>query len=124
MAPNSIFSGIMIVILTVITGYADAQGAIWASKIWENDRLNPDALWRAGLGFGIGIAVYFVTLKFLRNVGVVSPEMQTIIYMVIMLITVAVVSRTFFTWQPVDQGVAIAVLVGMVWLSIRTGTHA
>ena len=124
MSPNNIFSGIMIVILTVITGYADAQGAIWASKIWENDRLNPDALWRAGLGFGVGIAVYFVMLRFLRNVGVVTPEVQTGIYMIVMLVTVALVSRAFFTWQLFDQILGVALVLGMIWLSIRTASAA
>ena len=121
MSPDRIFSFVMIIVLTLISGLADAQGAIWASKIWDNDRLNPDALWRAALGFGVGIAVYFITVRFLRNVGVVSPELQTAIYMVVMLVSVALVSRAFFTWQPVDQGVAVAILVGIVWLSVRTG---
>ncbi len=124
MSPDRIFSFFMIIVLTLISGVADAQGAIWASKIWDNDRLNPDALWRAALGFGVGIAVYFITVRFLRNVGVVSPELQTAIYLGVMLVSVALVSRQFFAWQPVDQAVAVAVLVGIVWLSVRTGAAA
>jgi hypothetical protein len=38
-----------------------------------------------------------------------------------MIISVALVSRQFFTWQIIDQAVAVAVVAGVVWLAVRTG---
>lgn len=121
MSPDKLFSAFMIVVLTLISGFADAQGALWAAKIWDNDRLNTDALLRATLGFGVGIGVYFLTIRFLRNVGIVSPEIQTTLYMLVMIVTVALVNRDFFRWQTVDQAVALALVGGVVWLAVRTG---
>lgn len=120
MSPDRLFSLIMILVLTVVSGIADAQGALWASRIWDNDRLNPDALLKATLGFGVGIGVYFIMVRFLRTVGVVSPEIQTAVYMMIMIVAVALVSRQFFAWNPLDQAVAVAILAGLVWLTVRT----
>ncbi len=121
MSLNTLFNAVMIIVLTLITGFADAQGALWAARIWDNDRLNLDALLRASLGFGVGILVYFLTIRFLRNVGIISPEIQTAIYMLVMIVAVAVVSRAFFRWQTIDQVVALVLVAGVVWLAVRTG---
>lgn len=121
MFDNKIISGIIIILLTLVSGFADAQGALWASRVWDNNRLNGDALWRATLSFAVGIGLYFIMVRFLRNVGIVSPEIQTAIYMLVMIIAVALVSRQFFTWQTIDQAVAVAVVAGVVWLAVRTG---
>ncbi len=119
---DRLFSILAIIGLTLASGLADAQGAIWASRIWDNNRFNLDALLRASLGFAVGVGLFFITIRFFRQVGIVSPEIQTAIYLGGMLISVALFSRTFFRWSPVDQVVALIVLAGIIWLAVRTET--
>lgn len=123
MPTERLFSIIAIAALTLISGIADAQGALWASRLWDNDRFNVAAMLRSALGFGASVGVYFLTIRFFRNLGIVAPELQTAIYIGGTLITVALFSRVFFRWQTVDQVVAVLVLVGIVWLSVRTAAE-
>jgi len=53
--------------------------------------------------------------------GIVAPEIQTLIWFSITILGVAIISRSFFRWQTIDQLVGVAVLAGVAWLMVRTG---
>jgi hypothetical protein len=111
----------IIFILTLISGLADAQGAIHAAKIWQGERLDWTELGKSALGFAVGISVFWVVIKYMTALGVVAPEIQTITWFSMMIIGVALFSGAFFSWQWTEKVVAVGVLAGIGWLLFRTG---
>lgn len=111
----------LIVGLTLISGLADAQGAIHTAKSWQGDRLIWAEVGKAVLGFAIGISTFFIVIKYMNALGIVAPEIQTITWFSMMIVGVALFSGAFFTWQWTEQMVAAGVLVGIGWLLFRTG---
>jgi hypothetical protein len=111
----------IIFILTLISGLADAQGAVHAAKVWQGDRLDWTELGKSALGFAIGISVFWVVIKYMTALGIVAPEIQTITWFSMMIIGVALFSGAFFSWQWTEKIVAVGVLAGIGWLLIRTG---
>jgi hypothetical protein len=110
---------VLIVGVTLVSGIADAQGFIHASRIWQNDRLVWGELGKSALGFVAGIATYWVSLRYMKALGVMAPELQTLVWFGVTLIGVAVISGKVLRWPLLDQGVAVAVLAGIGWLIFR-----
>lgn len=111
----------LIIVLTIISGLADAQGAIHAAKIWQDGNLVWDELGKSALGFGVGIFVYWIVIRFMKELGIVAPEVQAVMWFGVMMVGVALFSGAFFRWRLLEQAVAIVVLLGIGWLSFRTG---
>lgn len=110
---------VLIVGVTLVSGIADAQGFIHAARIWQNDRLVWGELGKSALGFVAGIATYWLSLRYMKALGVMAPELQTLIWFGVTLIGVAVISGKLLRWPLLDQGVAVAVLAGIGWLIFR-----
>lgn len=112
---------LMIVALTTISGLCDAQGVLHAARVWQDGRL----IWRevlfSAVGFGFGIGLYWLVVRYMQMLGINAPEIQTLIWFGVMVVGVALISGAFFRWQVTDQMIGVAVLIGIVWLSIRTG---
>ena len=112
---------LLVIALTLISGLADAQGFVHAAKIWQDGQVLWHEVGRSALGFAVGIFMYWVVLKYMAELGIILPEIQTVIWFGVTLIGVAIASGTFFQWLWTEQTVAVAVLAGMVWLIFRTG---
>lgn len=106
-------------ILTLISGYADAQGFIHASNIWTNNNFVLSELLKSALGFSIGIVSYWFIVKYLTKANIISPEVQTLWWFVITLVGVALSSGHFFKWATIDQIVAFLTLLGVGWLMLH-----
>ena len=122
MQGDQILSAVIIIVVTILSGLADAQGSIHASRIWQNGQLVVGELAQAAGFFAVGIGMYFVAIRFMQQVGIVSPEIQTTIWFGFMIVGVALFNRAFFQWNTLDQIVALVVIGGILWLSIRTGS--
>ena len=112
---------ILVLVITVVSGIADGQGFVFAARIWHEGRIVPGALARAIAGFAIGISLYIVGLRYQTELGIRAPEVQTVSWFAVTLLSVAIVSGRFAAWRTVDQLVGVAVLVGVAWLLVRTG---
>jgi hypothetical protein len=121
MTLQQIVTGVVVVIVTIIAGLSDAAGAVHAARVWQDGRVVWGELLRSALGFGVAITLYWVVVRFMQQIGLVSAEMQTVVWFGIMLVGVALFSGEFFKWQRFDQALALLVLGGIVWLTIRTG---
>jgi hypothetical protein len=121
MTPDKIVPFVLIIVLTVVSGLGDAQGFIHAANIWQNGRLALDSLAKSALGFAFGISMYWLALRWMREVGVVSPEVQTLAWFGVTIVGVALASGNFVRWQLAEQVVAVGVLLGIGWLMLRTG---
>ncbi len=119
MSIHQISIAVLLIVLTLISGLADAQGFVHASNIWLNGKLIWPEVIKSASGFGLGIVSYWICIRFLQDFRIISPEIQTIGWFTATIIGVAIFSGKFFHWQIVNQIVGIAVLLGVVWLLVR-----
>lgn len=111
----------LIVVLTLISGLADAQGFLHAANTWNNGTI----VWSEGIkalsGFITGAVSYILVINYLKQVGIVVPELQTMIWFIVAMLSVAIVSGKFLQWQRIDQGIAVIAIVCVGWLVIHHG---
>lgn len=109
----------LIVVVTLVSGVADAQGFIHASRVWQDGRLVWPELGKSALGFFTGIVMYWISLRFIKALGVMTPESQTLIWFGVTIVGVAIISGKALRWPLADQAVALGVLAGIGWLLFR-----
>ena len=112
----------LIIGLTLLSGYADAQGFLHASSIWAERRVIWPEVLKSALWFASGIVLYWIALRFLREAQIVAPEIQTAIWFSVTIVGVALVSGQFTQWRGTEQLVAVAVILGIGWLMLRTAS--
>ncbi len=110
---------LLVFILSIISGLGDSQGFYYASKIWDGNKLIWSELGKSTLGFAVGIGSYWIMIRSLNAVGVHSPLLQTMLWFSMTIIGIAVVRKDIFSWQRLDQFVALCVLAGIGWLLVR-----
>lgn len=111
----------IVIVLTLISGFGDANGIVHASRMWQGGRLVWNEFGKSWLGFCVGMMTFWLAIKYLQELGVVMPEIQTVIWFAVTLIGVAAVSGKFFHWQIADQAIAVGVVIGIGWLLFHTG---
>ncbi|HKZ69060.1 MAG TPA: hypothetical protein VJ020_03215 [Anaerolineales bacterium] len=121
MSPEQIRALLIVIALTVISGFGDSQGFLHSAKVWREDRIVWEEVAYSAASFGFGIAVYWVSIRFYQRLGVSFAETQTIFWFAVTIIGVAVLSGKFAQWGRADQFVALGVLAGVGWLLFRTG---
>ncbi len=109
-----------IVIFTLLSGFGDAQGFVHAANVWHNGKIVWAEITKSALGVILGLTAYWIAIKFLQDVGIVTPEIQTIGWFAITIVGVALISGKFIHWQTVDQIVALLVIFGIGWLLVKT----
>lgn len=120
MSIHQIGSAILIIIFTLLSGWGDSQGFLHASNIWSEGKLIWLEVLKSALGFGLGIGMYWISIRFLQEFKIISPEIQTIGWFTVTIIGVALFSGKFLHWHLIDQIVGVAILFGIVWLLVRT----
>jgi len=121
MSVNQVGTIVLLIVLTLISGVADAQGFVHAANIWQGGKLIWPEVMKSAVGFGIGIVMYWICIRFLQDFRIFSPEIQTLAWFTATIIGVALFSGKFLHWHTVDQIVGIAVLCGVAFLLFRTG---
>lgn len=111
----------LVLVLIILSGFFDSLGFVYASRIWQDDKLSWIDLLRSALGWGIGISFYIVSLRPMARLGVTSAEIQTVVWFAMTIIGVVIINGKFFSWPRLEQTVALFVLVGLGWLLARTG---
>jgi hypothetical protein len=117
----TIATPLVIFVLLAFSGFADSLGFFYASRIWQGGALSWMELGKSALGWAVGISLYVVALRPMQSVGVTSAEMQTAVWFAMTIIGVVVFSGRFFSWQRLDQAIAVLVVVALGWLLVRTG---
>jgi hypothetical protein len=112
---------VLVFVLIVLSGFADSLGFVYAAKIWRHDAISWIDVFRAALGWAVGITLYVFALRSMARLGVTSAEIQTAVWFAMTIIGVVLFSGRFFTWPRLEQSVAVLVLVGLGWLLVRTG---
>ena len=112
---------LLVVSLTLLSGLADGFGFLHAARVWQEERIVWPEAGRALLGFGVGTSLYILVLRYVQQLGIVLPEIQSVLLFTVAMISVAIINGQFIRWSWVDQAVAVATLAGIGWLIIRTG---
>jgi hypothetical protein len=112
---------LLIVVLTIASGFGDSHGFLHASRMWEDGQLKWDELAMSALCFCLGTIPYWLAIRFLQQIGARFAETQAILWFAVTMVGVALFSGKFVHWAMVDQAVALAVLAGVGWLLFRTG---
>jgi hypothetical protein len=115
------WNSLLVLVLIVLSGFADSLGFVYAAKIWQAEQLSWPDVGRSALGWVVGITLYVISLKYMARLGVTSAEIQTAVWFAMTIIGVVIFSGRFFTWPRLEQIVATLVLVGLGWLLVRTG---
>lgn len=113
----------LVVGLIVLSGVGDAQGFIHASTMWRDGRLQLRELILSALGFAVGIGCYWVAVRYLSEAGIVSAELQTLLWFGVTLAGVALLGGEIASWRRIDQLVALGVMLGIGWLLVGTGAN-
>lgn len=118
--PGLTFNAIaLIAAFTLLSGLGDAAGFIYASRVWSDGRFMwPEAV-KCILAFQFGMLMYWCALWKLSAAGIVSAELQTMFWFVVTIVGVALLNGRLVTWAPVDQAVAVVLLLGVGWLMYR-----
>lgn len=124
MNEGQIVTLVIVLVLCLISGIADSQGFIHASRVWQNDQLVWRELGWSALGFAVGIGHFWTSLRFMKRLGIVSPEVQTALWFTVTIIGVAITSGKFSKWPLPDQVIACLVVSGLGWLLIRSSQTA
>jgi hypothetical protein len=115
------WNALLVLVLIVLSGFADSLGFVYAAKIWQNGALSWPDVGRSALGWTVGITLYVVSLKYMARLGVTSAEIQTAVWFAMTIIGVVIFSGRFFSWPRLEQIIAALVLLGLGWLLVRTG---
>lgn len=120
-SPEHIRLALIVIGLTLISGLGDALGFIHAGRVWQGSQF----VWREALtsaiAFQFGALAFWLALRYLQRLGVITPEAQTLFWFGATIAGIAILSGRFFHWHLADQLVAVAVLAGIGWLLFRTG---
>lgn len=112
---------LLVIILTLFSGLADGFGFLHAARVWQEERLVWSEVGRTLLGFGVGISLYLLVVRYMQQLGIVLPEIQSALWFTVAMVSVAFVSGQFNRWFWVDQVIAVITLMGIGWLILRTG---
>jgi len=120
MNPGGITGVLLIVLLTVLCGFGDAQGFIHAGKVWDGGVFDGSRALRSAAGFQLGVIAYWFVLRLLAEHGIVAVEVQTLFWFVATIVGVALLNGQALRWPLIDQAIAGCVLAGVGWLMYRT----
>src|SRR5918994_3028768 len=104
---------LLVLLLIVLSGFADSLGFYYASKIWHEDAISWIDVLRSAFGWGLGITLYVISLRYMARLGVTSAEIQTAVWFAMTIIGVVLLSGRFFSWPRLEQAVATLVLIGL-----------
>lgn len=109
----------MAVGLTLITGVCDAYGFVHASRAWRDGNfVAREAILAVSL-FMVGILTYIAVIRNLHNLGITSPEIQTLGWFATTIIGIAVIERSIFSWAYSDKAMAVVAIISVGWLVVR-----
>jgi hypothetical protein len=119
MALDTVAALSAVLVLCVISGLADSQGFVHASDVWRDAGVSWTSLARSSLGFAVGIASYWVSIRFMNRIGLATADLQFLVWFLTTLVGVAVATGSVRRWTGVDLVVGAVVIAGLCWLSVK-----
>lgn len=111
----------LFIALTAVTGFADSQGFVHASRIWDEGRWVWREAWFSGVAFAVGVVSYWIVVRYVAELGVRSAAIQTMGWFAVTIAAVAL-TEGGHKWEPLDVVTGIVVVAGLGLLLYRTAT--
>ena len=108
-----------IVVLTALSGLADAQGFVRSAQAFQNGLVVSTDLAQAVIFFGLGLISYLFAVRDLMRLGIDAPEVHMLFWFAITIVGLALLSGRMSGWQGVDRLVGAVVVLGISWLILR-----
>lgn len=109
---------IIAMVLMAVTGLIDGQAFSRAPLIWKEEGTKQILAVITTLAiFNLGLITYIASTYFLHKQGVENAVIITLVWFVMTIVSVAIISGSFFTLSLSDKIIAIAalVLVGLLY---------
>ena len=110
----------LLVVFTVLTGYADSQGFVHAAKVWDGSQVAWRHVLLSAAGFAVGVVAYWIVVRFAGQLGVRSASLQTMGWFAVTIAAVVLTDPGHHRWQLVDTATAAVVVGGLGLLLYRT----
>jgi hypothetical protein len=107
------------IVITLIAAAIEAHGYNYGFQAFKDGTINPNLAVLSFILYSLGIIVDYIGLHVMSKSTIYIPEILSTIFMVGTIVGIALLSGQFFTWKTADQAVAIAVVVGIGWLTYR-----
>jgi hypothetical protein len=112
----------MFVALTALTGYADSQGFVHASRVWDNGQLVWSEMVQSGVAFMVGVVAYWAVVRMVADLGVRSATVQTMGWFAVTIAAVVLTDVGKQRWALLDTVTALVVVAGLGLLMFRTAS--
>lgn len=106
----------LFVAITVLSGLCDAYGFSQAALIWSEGGFSTSAAVKSGIGFIVGIALFWLALRFLGQLGITSATIGALAWFAITAVGTAVLSGDFRNWDGLTWGLAITSMIAIAGL--------
>ena len=104
---------ILFVVITVLSGLCDAYGFSQAALIWSGGGFSVSATVKSGIGFVVGIALFWIALRYLAQLGVTSATIGALAWFAITAVGTAVLSGDFRSWDGLTWALAIIAMIAI-----------
>lgn len=121
MIMNKITTVVIIILLTLVSGWGDAQYFIHSAQAWNKGKIVWSEIFKSSLGVTLGVIMYWIAIKFMQDLKIFSTEIQTLIWFTVVIVGIALLSGKFSSWQLIDKIVSIMIILCIGWLLVRTG---
>lgn len=112
-----------VLVVTAISAILDAHGFVQAARAWSPaGQFVPRAAVLSLVYFLGGIALYVVSIRVLRRLGVESAAVQSACWFAMTIIGVALLDGSVTRWSGTQIAVGVGVTAGLVWL-LATAPH-
>ncbi len=105
---------------TIASGVFDALAFTYSARMWQGGSLVLGETAKAAGSFVVGIVMYWGAVRYLSEAGIVTAEMQSLLWFGVTILGVALLGGRFFHWQLLEQIAAVNVFVSLGWLVSRS----
>jgi len=113
---NRLLSGVIVLVLTLLSGLMDAKGFVYAARAWPEGRLDLRFATASMLSFFAGLSLYIAAVRFMKTVGVSAVALQSGIWFIVTACGLAVMDGSVLQWSRTQKVVAVLVAAGLGWL--------
>jgi hypothetical protein len=117
---NRALAGILVLVLTILSGLMDARGFVYAARAWPDGRLDARLAIASMAAFFGGLSLYIIAVRFMQSFGVQGVSLQAALWFVVTAIGVAAMDGSVLHWTRAQQFVAIGVVGALGWLIATT----
>jgi hypothetical protein len=121
---NRTLAGVLVLVLTILSGLMDARGFVYAARAWPGGKLDARFATASMVAFFAGLSLYIVSVRFMQSFGLHGVALQSALWFVVTAVGVAAMDGSVLQWTRAQQVVAAGLVAGLAWLiSTTSASH-